>query len=190
MKPSLRMLARLLVFVVPLWAAGPSDVPLVKTKLTDEVTMELPADFLPVAEQDRYNRSASHRPPERMFTDPTGRVDFSYNTTQNFQWREQDLAILQSFYRSTILTLYTEVEFLREERPRIDGRPYIVFEFVSTLTEGSGELGGRRPISKYNYVQYTLHEDWILVFSFSAPADRRAYWQPLAGRFMNTVRVR
>ncbi|SDK67149.1 hypothetical protein SAMN05421823_103243 [Catalinimonas alkaloidigena] len=169
--------------VLPWWTSPVQDN-LTRVKLSDHISVSLPKDFMPMSEADIQRRHLSYRRPVAMYTEGSGQVDFGFNASHNDNWSVKDLPILQSFYESTIRSMYTDVEFLRRDQTEINGKPFVVFEFVSTVTEE-----GRAPIRKYTYIQYTIRKSYTLVFHFTCPAEQQTRWQPTAVAIMQSVKV-
>ena len=160
--------------------------PLERKKVTDFISMKIPEDFIAMVEAERNRKYVSAKEPIALFTNADRTVDLGINETSS-AWGAGDLEILKDFYKANILNLYTEVFFLQEEIVTIDNKPFIAFEFNSKVVDEGG-LG--RPIAKYTYILYTLRNEKILLFNFSAPLRYRQAWQPVAREMMASIRIK
>ena len=97
--------------------------------------------------------------------------------------------MLLKIYKSSIQRLYTKVDFLKEDIRTVNGRDFIYFEFVSTVTDTrrSGQLA---PIRRYQAVQYAIQGTQLYVFTFVAPAEEQAQWQPTAQAVMGAIALK
>ncbi len=157
-----------------------------REKVTDYISMKIPSDFIPLVESERNSKFLSAKEPIALYSNTDRTVDLGINET-NSRWSIDDLAILKDFYKANILSLYTEVAFLQEEIITIDDRSFIAFEFNSKVVD---ERGLGKPIAKYTYILYTIRENRVLLFNFSAPFRYRQTWQPVAQEMMNSIRIK
>lgn len=162
---------------------------LVKTKITKEVTISLPADFVPMTDDDMANKYFTPQKPTAMYTNPDRVVDFGFNQTQT-RWRIEDLPLLQKFYKSSIVSMYSKVNFIQETTAIVNKRNFVVFEFVSELVdEDPNSLKKGSVVKQYSYVQYTIENNKILVFNFTCPAQMKNTWQEVARQVMSTIKI-
>lgn len=157
-----------------------------REKITDDISMKIPSDFIAMVESERNRKYISAKEPVALFTNSDRTVDLGINLTSS-SWNANDLVILKDFYKANILNLYNEVAFLQDEIITIDNRTFIAFEFNSKVVDDRG-LG--RPIAKYTYILYTIKNDKILLFNFSAPFRFRQVWQPIAQEMMNSIKIK
>lgn len=164
---------------------------LVKKKISNDIAMKIPANFIPMSESDIWQRVSSYRKSLALFTDMQRIMELGVNHAFS-TWEEGDLEMLQRVYKASILQLFDTVRFSREEIRNIKGRDFVVFEFVSDIN-GDPTLsitGSSGRISKYYYLQYTLYDKGTLVFNFSCPARIKDEWQPVAREIMNSVMIK
>lgn len=159
---------------------------LTREKITDDISMKIPSDFIPLVESERNRKIQSAKEPIALYSNSDRTVDLGINETSS-RWSIDDLAILKDFYKANILSLYTEVAFLQEEIITIDDRSFIAFEFNSKVVDDRG-LG--KPIAKYTYILYTIRKNRVLLFNFSSPFRYRQAWQPVAQEMMNSIRIK
>jgi hypothetical protein len=162
---------------------------LVKKQITENISLMLPPAFVPMDENMLAERYLSARDPIAAFTDPGGRVDLTVNTS-NTRWGVGDLPILKDFYKASLMELYDEVSFSREGIEEINGQPYVVFEFTSTVRPDDNALSMRKPVRKYTRVQYTVYQSETLVFNFSCPQLSQRMWKATAADIMQSVKLK
>ena len=172
-----------LFFVSMTKAQGTLD----RKKIRDEISMKIPSEFLAMIESERNRKYVSAREPLALYTNRDRTVDLGINETSSI-WGSGDLEILKDFYKSNILNLYNEVFFIQDEIITIGERSFIALEFNSKVTDDSGLSS--RPIAKYTYILYTLRNERVLLFNFSAPLRYRQTWQPVAREMMESIRIK
>jgi hypothetical protein len=156
-------------------ADGPK---LSKVKITEGVTASLPKDFSPMSDNDIAQRYPSTKKPLAMYVSLDRTVDFGLNVNKSI-WGGSDLNVLKKVYKSTILDLYNNVEFIQENIQNINERDYIVFEFTSNA-EGT---------RKYTYLQYIVIGNRIYLFNFTSGAEVKDKWQPIAAAIMQSINI-
>jgi len=168
----------------------PPQVKLVKTKITEDITVSIPEDFTVMTPEDMNQRYKSYRKPIALYTDPSRLVDFGVNFSFS-KWALGDLEILGKFYKSSLINLYTEVEFIYEGLKTINGKEYVHFEFISTVsTTEDNSIIPRKPIRKYTQLLYTVDKGRTIIFNFSCPAEQQLTWQLDASRIMASVNIK
>jgi hypothetical protein len=157
-----------------------------KIKITDQILVSLPDNFGPLTEAEVRQRYVSSRRPIASMSDPDKMADFviSYSASR---WGD-DLALMQRFYKSSIVSMHTETEFLNESIEEINERKFLVFEFTSMVMD-ENQYSTLPPVRKYNYLMYTLMDGYILVFNFNTPLNRMEKWKPIADVIMKSVMV-
>lgn len=183
-RKSIQCLCLFLLSIVSLDSFGQG--PLSREKITDDISMKIPSDFIPLVESERNRKFLSAKEPIALYSNSDRTVDLGINETSS-RWSINDLVILKDFYKANILSLYTEVAFLQEGIITIDDRSFIAFEFNSKVVD---ERGLGKPIAKYTYILYTIKEDRVLLFNFSAPFRYRQAWQPAAQEMMSSIRIK
>ncbi len=161
---------------------------MVKVKLTKDIIVHLPADFVPMTDDDLANKYFTYRKPTVMYTNPDRVVDFGLNITET-RWRQSDLPLLQQFYKSGIGKMYTKVNFIQDTIVNINKRDYVVFEFVSELADEDANAVQRGTTKQYSYIQYTVKENRVHVFNFTCPSQIRSKWQDTAREIMKTIKI-
>ena len=178
-----------LLLLIPL--LGLEGEKLVKTRISDNISIMLPKDFKPMNEFDQQDRMYSYRKAMAVYTSPDRLVEFGANRSFT-QWAASDIELAQDFYKSTILSLYDEVEFITNEVQTIDGRKFAVFEFVGEVRDGyrTDFVVSKKVLKKYVYIQYTIYQKNSLVFNFTSPALRKGQWQATARKIMHSIKIK
>ena len=158
---------------------------LIKAKLSSSLTVGVPADFTALPDDGIAVKYPSPRRPLAVYSNPSGRVDFSV-AARPTTFESMDYGVLLKIYKSSIQRLYTKVDFLKEDIRTVNGRDFVYFEFVSTVsdTRRNSQLA---PIKRYQTVQYAILKEQLYVFTFVAPADEQVQWQPTAQAVMNAI---
>lgn len=164
---------------------------LVKTPVHDAITVSLPKDFAPVAEQEMASKYVSYRKPIALYTDPAKQVDFSVNLSLT-QWQYFDLPLVKDFYKASLATLYSDIEWIREDIEEIRDIPFAIFEYVGTVADSEQEnvIRQTKPLEVYTYIAYGLVNGKVVVFTFTAPAQQRQQWAPVAEKIMESIRLK
>lgn len=147
-------------------------------KITEGVTTMLPKDFYPMSDDDIASKYPSTKKPLSMFTSLDRVADFGLNVTKS-KIPANDLNVLKSFYRSTIINMYESVEFLQEDVREVNGRNFIVLEFISYADKTRG----------YTFLQYALVNGYVYIFNFTCPAHLKDKWQEVAHGAMASLRI-
>ena len=158
------------------------------TKLSAGLTVGVPVGFLALPDDGIAVKYPSPRKPLAVFSNPSGRIDFNV-AVRPTTFESSDYAVLLKIYKSSIQRLYSKVDFLKEDIRTVNGRDFIYFEFVSTVTDGQRN-SRLTPIRRYQAVQYAVLKDQLYVFTFVAPAEEQAQWQPTAQAVMGAIALK
>ena len=135
--------------------------------------------------QQKY---VSNQPPIAMFTSRDEQVDFGINVTST-AWGN-DLPLIRQFYKAGISSLYDDVLFIQDTISEINGRSFIVFEFVGTVLGEENAFQTQSNLKRYIYIMYTPYDEKIMLFNFNAPGRLRNQWQKAAQRTMQSITIR
>lgn len=192
-----------------LFLAGFTPPRLKTVKISQDVSIAMPSDFKVMPDEVIAAKYPAPRKPLGAFHSPNGQVDLIVSERPS-TFSSADLNMLQQFYRSTITSKYSEVNFIRQEVKEFKGQQYLIFEFTSLLRDENQRTGSRlAPIRKYTLLQYTLvhnakqpeagkplrdkdkatSQDKLLVFTFNAPIDLREAWQETAHKIMQSIKL-
>ena len=160
----------------------------VKTKVNDDITIMLPQEFTMMSPADLSRNYISSKEPLAAYTDQSRSVSLGINLAYS-QWNEEDLEIMTSFYKSNIMQLYDEVQFITEEIKEINGKNYAVFEFIASVTDEEGTTVSQSAISKFVRIQYTIANKKTFLLNFSCPARQRDKWSPVAKEILESVKI-
>ena len=177
----------LLLLTAIVVAAQP--VKLTRKKISQEISVDLPADFQPMTPEDLIQRYPSVRAPLGAFTDPDRLVDFSANISAT-RWPDGNLEFARGFFKSSIMNMYDRVDILQEGIAEVHKRKYIFFEFDSRLNPEKRNIATQDALVRYTYIMYLVERGRTLVFSFSCTKDVRDQWQQVAREVMKTIRVK
>ncbi len=162
----------------------------VKVEVTEGITVFLPADFIQPPQEEINKRMQSPRIPLIFYTDPNNEVDFSVNMSYSL-WAQKDIEILRSFYRSTILSLYDEVNFIKDEIVEVDGRQYAEFEFESKVEDDEESIIQKGPVRKYTLIRYTiLKNNNTVLLNFTCPLYAEKKWNDTAREIMDKAVIK
>lgn len=176
-----------LLLLLGLLAFGPKPK-LTTAKLGSGLTVGVPAGFTPLPDDGIAVKYPSPRKPLAVYTNPSGRVDFSV-AVRPTTFESMDYGVLLKIYKSSIQRLYTKVDFLKEDIRTVNGRDFMYFEFISTVSD-TRRVAQLAPIKRYQAVQYAIEGQQLYVFTFVAPADEQAQWQPTAQAVMNGIALK
>ena len=176
-----------LLLILGLTAFSPKPK-LTTVKLASGLAVGVPAGFAPLPDDGIAVKYPSPRKPLAVYSNPSGRVDFSV-AVRPTTFESMDYAVLLKIYKSSIQRLYTKVDFLKEDIRTVHGRDFIYFEFVSSVsdTRRNSQLA---PIKRYQAVQYAIQGTQLYIFTFVAPAEEQAQWQPTAQAVMGAITMK
>lgn len=174
--PLLFLLLGLVAFVAP---------KLKKTAISKSISVGVPEGFQAMPDDGIAVKYPSPRKPLAVFSNSSGRVDFSVAQKPS-TFSSSDYALLLKIYKASIQNMYSKVEFLTEDIHTINKRDFVVLEFVSTMADNR-RTSNLAPIRRYQMVQYTITGDQLTVFTFVAPGDEKAQWQPTAQAVMQSI---
>ncbi|RYU80755.1 hypothetical protein [Hymenobacter persicinus] len=180
--PLFSRLAALLLVLTLASFAGPK---LTKTAITKTLTVGVPAGFMALPDDGIAAKYPAARRPLAVYSDPAGRIDFSV-AQKPTTFTDRDYALLLKIYKASIQNMYSKVQFLTEDIRTVNKRDFVTLEFVSSVND-TRRGSNLAPIRKYQLVQYAIQGDQLFVFTFDAPADEQAQWQPTAQAVMKSI---
>ncbi|WP_299466193.1 hypothetical protein [uncultured Microscilla sp.] len=184
-----------------------------KTKVNDNITIKLPENFIVMSDREYQQEFAGYRKPIAMYRSNVGKATFGINTAlthapagtrQTFvdskgkmrkhqaEWSLNDLKMMKSLYKSTILRLHDGVRFKQDKIQTIRKRNFVVFEFVGVVKAEKKKLVGKAKgiLRQYSYLMYTVKEGKIYIFNFSCPAKELREWKSSVYKMMKSIRVK
>lgn len=183
---AMRYLLIIFLFIAAGFVNGPK---LVKTKISEGITVAIPETFTPMLPDDIVQRLPSVRAPLAAYTNPDRDIDFSINISAT-QWPDANIELASKFFRSGLQNLYDQVDFINEGIVEVNGKQYIFFEMESRMNGSKANETQRAPIIKYTYIQYLVEKNRTLVFAFNCPSRVKADWQETAIQVMKSVKVK
>jgi hypothetical protein len=140
-------------------------------------------------DQVELNRKyVSAKPAVAAYTDYSKEIDLGINIAYS-RWNQEDLEIMKSFYKSNIMGLYNEVQFITENIQEINGRDFVVFEFVGSVIDTEGTSFVEGAINKFIRIQYTIVQGKTVLFNFSCPERVKEKWIPVVSQIMESVKI-
>jgi hypothetical protein len=179
---------KIMLLVVILCMTSFDQPRLVKTQVSDGITMLIPKDWRAMDELDFRERFPSVRAPLAAYTDVNRELAISINISAT-QWEIPDVAIAKDFFKSSIYNTFDRVEMIAEGIHEVNGKQFVFFEFESTVRGKQEVLGQQAAILNYSYIQYLVGVDRTLVFSFHCPRRMRQEWQDQAKKIMRSIKV-
>lgn len=177
---------RIFFLVLLVFFSSFDDPKLTKLRMYKTISALAPENFRVMTDDEMASKYLTYRKPTAMFTNPENTVSFGLNISAS-TWNYKDLALLQSFYKSSIRQIYTDLDMIKEEIKEINGKKYIIFEFLGDVADDKETIGDRLPKPTYNYLQYTVHENNILIFNFTCAVRHHKKWQKTAEKMMNGI---
>lgn len=179
-----------LLFLVLVSIALPTDDPkLVKVKISDQISVMLPADFVPMGDLDFQERYPSVRKSIGAYTNPDHEVDFSANISAT-SWPDGNLEMAQKFFKSGVMNMFDRVEIISEGVHEVNGKKLVYLEFESRVKGDRSSLGNEDAVVRYSYLQYWVQPSRTVVFSFNCPVRLKPEWQETAAKIMKSIRLK
>jgi hypothetical protein len=175
-------------FLIVLISLAADRPKLVKTKITDTITVSIPKEWNPMDALDFTQRYPSVRAPLAGYTNEERTIDFSVNISAT-QWPDTDLELAQKFFKAGIMNMFDRVEMIQEGVYEVNKKKFIFFEFDSRIN-GRQQEGLQDPVLRYTYIQYLIEPGKALVFSFNCPRRDKEEWQDIARSMMKSVKVK
>jgi hypothetical protein len=181
---------RLILFLgISMVFASFQQVKLVKTKVSDDITVSIPKDWRAMDGMDFSERYPSVRAPLAAFTNYDRLADFSVNISAT-QWPDGNLEIATKFFKSSLTNMFDRVEMISEGIKDVHKKRFIYFEFESRVNGNKTQQGLNDPVLRYTYQMYLIEPDRTLVFTFNCTRREKENWQPTAAAIMNSIKVR
>ena len=181
------MMKKIAGLVVVLCAFAPPK--LVKTKITDEITVSLPDSFVKMTDDDIVVRSTMVRAPLGAYTNRDRDIDFTANISAT-QWPDGNLEMAAKFFKSNIYNLYDRVDMINSGIHTINKKKFIFFEFESRVNGNKLKESERMAVYRYSYVQYLVEKNRTLVFTFNCSKNQHEDWQATAHAVMKSIKVK
>ena len=161
---------------------------LVRTKIDNGISFGLPSNMHAMTDVEIASKYVSYRDALGFYTDEDRMADFIINHSAT-PWSPNDIEMLKDVYKSSIYNLYTEVDMIREEIREVHGRKFIIYEFISSVSE-ENSMVQKADIVAYNFVGYTIVKNKVYVFTFSCPKRLQPKWQNTAQAMMDSIKIK
>jgi hypothetical protein len=159
------------------------------TEVTKGISVTFQIGFTVMTDDDIAQKYPTYKKPLAMYQANDKTADFGINFAVN-RWNNRNLEVLKDMYRSTLLAVFTNVEFQKEGTiEKINGRDFILFEFISELKSENSIDERTFSIKKYTYLAYTLYEKHILIFNFTCENKDKNPWIAKANEIIHSVKI-
>lgn len=158
-------------------------------KVSEEnIRLKIPKYFINMSDQDRIRQIYSSKVPLSTYTNENKDIvlGINYNVTQ---WTNNDTEFMYGFYKASLQNLFDEIVFIQDGIQTINGREFIVFEFVGVITDDN-VFGDRKSQKNYTYIQYTSWKDHVLLFNLSCKERFKDQYQEIAKTIMMSINIK
>lgn len=151
--------------------------------------LSVPNTFKLMSDDDIAQKYPSYKKPIAVFESENKTAELGINSAV-YRWKNYNLSVIRDVYKSTISTVFSEVNFIQDGNiVTINDKKYVVFEFTSTLVDDKRLDNNPVFTRRYNYLAYTIHEKKILIFNFNSSYESREEWMPLANQMMQSIKI-
>ncbi len=157
-----------------------------KTKMAEGISVSLPKGFRVLEDGEMKLKYPNFHRPVKMMTSEDEVADFGYNISFN-QWGN-NYKLLKEFMKSNHSFYFKDIQYLQDTIVRLNGRQYIVLEFVS-FTQNKETDRELAPIRTYSYMMYTVEDNRILIFNHTCPARYMDKWKQAAPAIMASIAI-
>ncbi len=164
-----------------------SQEKMVKHEINEEIAYMVPSSFRLMSTNDRIQKFVSAREPLAMHSTEDREVDLGINWNP-MRWTDKDDEIVYGFYKASIQSMFDNVEFIQDGIQEVNGKNFIVFEFISS-PKSENAFSGTKSSRYYTYIQYTSYNNQVLLFNFGCKARLMNTYQSVAKDIMNSVIV-
>ncbi|MEO9485720.1 MAG: hypothetical protein ABJG47_19850 [Ekhidna sp.] len=179
----MKKFAVLFICLLPLISKAQEKM--VKHKINEEISYLVPSSFTLMSTNDRLQKFVSAREPLAMHSTLDREVDLGINWNP-MRWTSDDNETVYGFYKASIQSLFDNVEFIQDGIKEINGKKFVVFEFVSAL-KSDNAFSGSKSSRYYTYIQYTSYNNQVLLFNFGCKARLMKTYQSVAKDIMSSV---
>ncbi len=177
----------LLTITIFLFHSSNAQQKFTQVKVGENISLKIPVDFVDMGFSDRVRKYISVREPLAMFTSQSRDAGLGIN--QNIMyWTTKDTQTVYGFYKASVQALFDDVQFIQDTIRQINGREFIVFEFVSSLGDDNA-FYTRKPEKNYTYIQYTSYNDQVLLFNFGCERRFQNRWEMIARQIMESIKI-
>ena len=160
----------------------------VKVGPEEKISLQIPDDFFSLTDKQRMEQVYSSKVPLAMYANESQEATLGINYNI-MQWTEKDTELVYGFYKASISNLFDEIEFIQDEIRIINGREFIIFEFLGTI-KNDNQFSTKAAQKNYSYIQYTSWKGQVLLFNFSCKARFKNQWELVAKEVMESVVIK
>ncbi len=178
-----------LSFVLCLLSSAQSPIKLRQTRLSSDVSVGVPVVFREMNEDEIASKYRTVQRSLGLYTEQRGSADFGVTIKEidDTKWTENDLPMLENFYKANVMENYSQLRFLQQGRRVVNGKEVIFLEFVGQIS--SENAYGNAITGRYHFMQYAILEGNIVVFNFNCPFRLRKKWQQTAQAIMDSIKL-
>ncbi len=172
-----------------------SILPLLSVSQTKKVepskglVLYIPENFTLMSDDNLAQKYPTYKKPIAMYESRDKKAEMGVNAAVN-TWRNNNLNILKDMYKSTIASVFAEVDFIQDGTiVEVNGRKFVYFEFTSAIKDDKRIDETTIVTRRYNYLAYTIYANRILVFNFNSTYISRAEWTQKAVEIMKSIKV-
>lgn len=177
-----------LLFILIAFQSVSQTYSTVKVGPEEKISFKIPSSMTSMTDQDRMSKIYSSKVPLAMYADDNQEATFgvNYNT---MQWTERDTEMIHGFYEASINNLFDKVTFTKNEIKEINGKDFIIFEFIGEIQDDNVFSAKSSPKS-YSYIVYTSWKDQVLLFNFSCKARLSNQWNGVAKEIIESIKIK
>lgn len=153
------------------------------------LSLKLPSTFKKMTDDEISERYPSFKKPFLMYISDDKKADLGINYSVN-KWQNRNLDILKDMYKSTIMSIFSEVEFLQDGVIKdINNRKWVVFELYSTFVEDKRIDESTISTKKYSYLAYTTIQNKVIIYNFSCYKRDAEKFALYANAIINSISI-
>lgn len=160
----------------------------VKVGPEGDISFKIPSSLASMTDQDRMSKVYSTKVPLAMYSDENQEVTFGVNYNI-MQWTESDTELIYGFYKASVENLFDEVTFIQDEIKMINGKEFIVFEFIGEI-QSNNVFSAKKTPKNYSYIVYTSWKDQVLLFNFNCKARLSNQWSGIAQEISESIKIK
>ncbi len=161
---------------------------LVKVGPEEKISFKIPNSLASMTDEDRMSRVNSTKVPLGMYSHESQEVTLGVNYNI-MKWTEDDTDLIYGFYKASINNLFDEVKFIQDEIKMINGKEFIVFEFIGEIQDDNA-FSAKASQKSYSYIAYTSWKDQVLLFNFSCKARLSNQWSEVPNEIMESIKIK
>lgn len=186
-----------------LFAFTAKKIKLERQNINRRVIMLVPSDFAKLSEDDIVKDYGMQKIPLAMYANDIGDITVTvsetidslgnssslvFNSAKKGGKTAHDLEIEKSFRKSSIMSSFEKVTFLKDEVKELHKVPFIVLEFESKLV-GKNKHEEDVETEMYNYILYGYRKNRSYIINIACPLHKKAEWKPHFDAMVESVNI-